>query len=96
MVGIGCAHFSAGQYAEAAQWQARGLAEHPSASWVHRTLCPAHMLAGQGPQARRSLGALRHHYPDLTVSEVQRGMPPLPQSYCDLVVGALQEAGLPA
>ena len=54
------------------------------------TLRPAHVLAGQGPQARRSLGALRHHYPDLTVSEVQRGMPPLPQSYCDLVVGTLQ------
>ncbi|OCK53706.1 helix-turn-helix domain-containing protein [Bradyrhizobium sp. LMTR 3] len=96
MVGIGCAHFKAGQYAEAAYWQERALAEHPSASWVHRTLCPAHVLAGQRPQARRSLGALRHHYPDLTVSEVQRGMPPLPRDYRDLVVGTLQEAGLPA
>jgi AraC-like DNA-binding protein/TolB-like protein len=96
MVGIGCALFIAGQYAEGAQWQERALAEHPSASWVHRTLCPAHVLAGQAPQARRSLGALRQHYPDLTVSEVQLGMPPLPPSQCDLVVGALQEAGLPA
>lgn len=96
MVGIGCAHFSAGQYAEAAQWQARGLAEHPSASWVHRTLCPFHVLAGQELQARRSLGALRQHYPDLTVSEVQQGMPPLPPRQCELVVGALEEAGLPA
>jgi tetratricopeptide (TPR) repeat protein len=96
MVGIGCAYFTAGQYTEAANWQERGLAEHPSASWVHRTLCPSYVLAGQGPQARRSLGALRQHYPDLTVSEVQRGMPPLPPQQCDLVVGALQEAGLPA
>ena len=96
MVGIGCALFTAGQYAEGARWQERALAEHPSASWVHRTLCPAYVLAGQGRQARRSLGALRQHYPDLTVSEVQRGMPPLPPSQCDLVVGALQEAGLPA
>ena len=96
MVGIGCALFTAGRYAEGALWQERALAEHPSASWVHRTLCPAHVLAGQGPQARRSLGALRQHYPDLTVSEVQRGMPPLPPSQCDLVVGALQETGLPA
>ncbi|KRR03480.1 hypothetical protein CQ12_25985 [Bradyrhizobium jicamae] len=96
MVGVGCALFIAGQYAEGAQWQERALAEHPSASWVHRTLCPAYVLAGQGPQARRSLGALRQHYPDLTVSEVQRGMPPLPPSQCELVVGALQEAGLPA
>lgn len=96
MVGIGCALFTAGQYAEAARWQERALAEHPSSIWVHRTLCPAHVLAGQVPQARRSLDALRQHYPDLTVSEVQQGMPPLPPSQCDLVVGALQEAGLPA
>jgi AraC-like DNA-binding protein/tetratricopeptide (TPR) repeat protein len=96
MVGIGCAHFTAGQYAEGARWQERALAEHPSSIWVHRTLCPAHVLAGQAPQARRSLDALRQHYPDLTVSEVQQGMPPLPPSQCELVVGALQEAGLPA
>jgi AraC-like DNA-binding protein/Tfp pilus assembly protein PilF len=95
MVGIGCAHFNAGDYAEAANWQERALIEHPSASWVHRTMCPAYVLAGQEPQARRSLSALRQHYPDLTVSEVQGGMPPLPPSQCDLVVGALQEAGLP-
>jgi tetratricopeptide (TPR) repeat protein len=96
MVGVGCALFTAGQYAEGARWQERALSEHPSASWVHRTLCPAFVLAGHASQARRSLGALRQHYPDLTVSEVQRGMPPLPPSQCDLVVGALQEAGLPA
>ncbi|NOJ41986.1 helix-turn-helix domain-containing protein [Bradyrhizobium australiense] len=96
MVGIGCALFTAGQYAEGAIWQERALAEHPSASWVHRTLCPAYVLAGQRPQARRSLGALRQHYPDLTLAEVHRGMPPLPPIQCDLVVGALQEAGLPA
>lgn len=96
MVGIGCAKFTAGQYAEAARWQARALAEHPSASWVHRTMCPAYVLAGHGPQASLSLGALRLNYPDLTVSEVEQGMPPLPASQCDLVVGALHEAGLPA
>ena len=67
----------------------------PQAGCIERC-ARLYVLAGQGPQARRSLGALRHHYPDLTVSEVQRGMPPLPHSYCDLVVGTLQEAGLPA
>jgi AraC-like DNA-binding protein/TolB-like protein len=95
MIGIGCALFTSGRYAEGARWQERALAEHPSASWVHRTLCPAYVLAGQARQAQRSLVALRQHYPDLTVPEVQRGMPPLPASQCDLVVGALQEAGLP-
>ncbi|KJC61164.1 hypothetical protein UP10_09785 [Bradyrhizobium sp. LTSPM299] len=96
MVGIGCAHFKAGNYVEAAGWQERALIEHPSAIWVHRTLCPAYVLGGGKSAARRSFGALRERYPELTVSEVQLGMPPLPQGYCDLVVGALRDIGLPA
>ncbi len=95
MVGIGCAHFKAGRYRDAAQWQERGLIEHPSASWIHRTLCPAYVLAGAEPEARRSLAALRDHYPDLTVSEVQQGLPPLPPSYRNLVFDALHTVGLP-
>ena len=96
LVGIGCAHFKAGHYAEAASWQARALTEHPSAIWVHRTLCPAYVLAGAKLEARRSLAALREQYPELTLAEVRRGLPPLPESYCDLVIGALHEVGLPA
>jgi AraC-like DNA-binding protein/tetratricopeptide (TPR) repeat protein len=96
MVGIGCAYFKAGNYVEAARWQQRALLDHPSAIWVHRTMCPAYMLAGAKSEAGRSLHALRAHYPDLTVSEVQRGMPPLPESYRNLVFEALSDAGLPA
>lgn len=95
MVGIGCAHFESGRYAEAARWQRRALAEHPSASWIHRTMCPAYVLAGAEAEARRSVTALRQHYPELTVSDVQQGLPPLPQSYCDRVVDALHSVGLP-
>ena len=96
LVGIGCAHFKAGNYAEAARWQERALIEHPSAIWVHRTLCPAYVLGGARLEARRSLAALREQYPQLTLSEVQRGMPPLPESYRNLVVDALNDVGLPA
>jgi AraC-like DNA-binding protein/tetratricopeptide (TPR) repeat protein len=96
MVGIGCAFFKAGNYAEAARWQERALTEHPSAVWVHRTLCPAYVLAGAKPEARRSLAALRERYPELTLSEVQQGMPPLPESYRNLVFDALSDIGLPA
>jgi hypothetical protein len=59
-------------------------------------MCPAYVLAGAKSEARRSLGALRQHYPQLTLSEVQRGMPPLPQGYRNLVVDALHGVGLPA
>jgi tetratricopeptide (TPR) repeat protein len=96
LVGIGCAHFKTGNYAESASWQERALVEHPSAIWVHRTLCPAYVLAGARQEARRSLGALREQYPDLTVSGVQRGMPPLPPAYRGLVIDALHDVGLPA
>jgi AraC-like DNA-binding protein/tetratricopeptide (TPR) repeat protein len=95
LVGIGCAHFNAGRYRDAADWQERALLEHPSAAWVHRTLCPAYVLAGAESAGRNSLAALREHYPELTVSEVQRGLPPLPQAYCDLVVDTLHTVGLP-
>lgn len=95
MVGIGCAHFEAGRYLESAHWQERALVEHPSAVWVHRTLCPAYMLANATPKALRSLAALRGEYRALTIAEVQLCLPPLTQNYRDRAVGALQDAGLP-
>jgi AraC-like DNA-binding protein/tetratricopeptide (TPR) repeat protein len=95
MVGIGCAHFESGRYSEAARWQQRALAEHPSATWIHRTMCPAYVLVGAESEARRSVTALREDYPELTVSDVQQGLPPLPQSYCDRVFDALHSVGLP-
>jgi tetratricopeptide (TPR) repeat protein len=95
-VGIGCAYFFAGAYAEAAKWQERALSEHPSAFWVHRTLCPTYVHANAKLQARRSLGMLRVRYPGLTLEQVRLGMPPLRPAHGDLITGALAEAGLPA
>jgi hypothetical protein len=77
-------------------WQQRALIEHPSATWIHRTMCPAYVLVGAESEARRSVTALREHYPELTVSEVEQGLPPLPRAYCDLVFDALHTVGLPS
>jgi AraC-like DNA-binding protein/Tfp pilus assembly protein PilF len=95
LVGLGCAHFKAGNYADAARWHELAVLEHPSSAWMHRTLCPAYLLTGARPAAERSLDALRAHYPDLTLAQVQRGFPPLPQSYRNLVLEALSDLGLP-
>jgi len=95
-VGIGVAHFNAGRYLEAARWQARALAEHPTAGWVHRTMCPAYVLAGAEAEARRSFAGLRAHYPELTMAEVQQGLPPLTPAVRELVFDALETVGLPA
>jgi AraC-like DNA-binding protein/tetratricopeptide (TPR) repeat protein len=96
LVGIGCAHFEAGRYLDSAHWQERALVEHPSAAWVHRTLCPAYVLGGAKPEAQRSLAALQEQYPELTVLDVQQGLPPLSPSYCDRLFNALRTVGLPA
>jgi tetratricopeptide (TPR) repeat protein len=94
-VGIGCAHFNAGRYSDAARWQERALSERPSATWIHRTLCPAYVLGGNVTAARRSLATLREHYPHLTVALVQQGLPPLPHAFRTHVVEALHTVGLP-
>ena len=96
LVGIGVAHFNAGRYREAALWQERALREHPTAAWVHRTMCPAYVLAGARPEAHRSLAALRESYPELTIAGVQQGLPPLRPAIRELVFDALETAGLPA
>jgi tetratricopeptide (TPR) repeat protein len=94
--GIGAAHFINRDFAASARWQERALIQHPSAFWVHRTLCPAYIQAGATLEARRSFGSLRQHYPDLTVWQLERGMPPLPRAFRDLLVESLADEGLPA
>ena len=79
-----------------AQWQERALAEHPSAHWVHRTLCPAYVLGGAKLEAQRSLAALQDQYPDLTLPDVQKALPPMSSSYCNRLFDALRTVGLPA
>ena len=95
LYGIGVAHFNAGRFREAAQWQQRALAEHPSLAWIHRTLCPAFMFAGARDEANDSVRRLREGYPELTLAKVTDGLPPLPQASRDRVVEALHEVGLP-
>jgi len=68
---------------------------HSLGGLVHRTSVPAYALAGAAPEARRSLATLREHYPDLTIAEVQQGLPPLPESYRDRMFGGLRGVGLP-
>ena len=95
MLGIGCAYFDTGRYLDAALWQERALLENPSAIWVHRSLCPAYLFAGKKAEAQRSVRALRNRYPDLTVSEVQQNLPPLPIACSNKFAEALHSAGLP-
>jgi hypothetical protein len=57
--------------------------------------------AGQEPAQWASVSAgdftpARAHYPELTLSEVRHGAPPLPSSCLNPMFEALSDAGLPA
>lgn len=93
--GIGVAHFNAGRFREAAQWQTRALAEHPSLAWMHRTLCPAYVFSGARDEASDSVRRLQDGYPELTLAKVTTGLPPLPRSSRERLVEALHDVGLP-
>ncbi|MFO1110761.1 MAG: helix-turn-helix domain-containing protein [Bradyrhizobium sp.] len=95
LYGIGVAHFIAGRFREAAQWQARAAAEHPQLAWMHRTLCAAYMFDGARDEASASVRRLQDGYPDLTLAKVTNGLPPLPQASRERVIEALHNAGLP-
>src|SRR3712207_437970 len=69
-VGIGCAHFIAKRYEQAALWQERALVVKPTACWIHRTLAPAYALAGDLDRARESANNLRGAYPEITISDI--------------------------
>ncbi|HKU05280.1 MAG TPA: helix-turn-helix domain-containing protein [Bradyrhizobium sp.] len=93
--GIGVAHFNAGRFREAAQWQQRALVQHPSLAWMHRTLCPTYMFAGAKEEAGESIRRLKEGYPELTLTKVTDGLPPLPKTTRERLVEALQDVGLP-
>ncbi len=93
-VGIGCAHFIAQRYEQAAQWQEKALATKSSAAWIHRTLAPAYAFAGELEKAQESVGELLKGYPGIRVSDILQAM-----AFSKEVMGrfaeGLRQAGLP-
>jgi AraC-like DNA-binding protein/tetratricopeptide (TPR) repeat protein len=92
-IGTAVAHFAAGRYAESIRWYERGLLEHPSAIWCHKSLAPAYELAGRKEEARRSLAKLLNMYPDLTIAHVKRGLP-MSAGFLDRAAEGLESAGM--
>jgi TolB-like protein/Tfp pilus assembly protein PilF len=46
LIGIGCAHFDAGHYQEAALWKRSGLQAQPNTAWINRTLSVCYARLG--------------------------------------------------
>jgi tetratricopeptide (TPR) repeat protein len=93
-LGIGCAHFEAGRYDEAARWFTRGIAEYPPAIWVNRFRSAAFALAGRKEEARRSFAELTRASPELTIRQLRSALPHT-QNFRDRACEGLASLGMP-
>jgi adenylate cyclase len=94
LMGIGCAHFDAGRYDQAALWKRKGLQEQPGMEWINRTLCVSYARLGDRKAALQSLGALHRYSPNLTISKIVNALP-FPKDFLDRVSEGLNDLGLP-
>jgi adenylate cyclase len=93
-IGIGCAHFLAERYEQAARWVHDGVEASPGSFWADRIAVAATALAGERSEARRRARNLMRNDPDLTVAEARQAWPFTPAFMTRLGDG-LEIAGLP-
>jgi TolB-like protein/AraC-like DNA-binding protein len=93
MIGIGCAHFDAGRYDQAAFYKRRALREQPGTAWINRTLSVSYARLGEMLAALDAIEALHRYSPDLTISKIVSALP-FRQDFLDRVAEGLDELGL--
>jgi AraC-like DNA-binding protein len=92
-VAIAAVDLEHGDFAGAAAWYSRALAEEPRAIWLYRFLAPAHLHAGDRDAAHHSFALHRRAFPDLTISEFRTGLPNTPR-LLDRVAEGLASLGM--
>jgi len=95
LIGIGCAHFDAGRYEQAAVWKQKALQEHPGTAWINRTLSVSYARLGERLAALDAIEALRHYSPDLTINKIVASIP-FTRDFLDRVAEGLNDLGVPA
>jgi tetratricopeptide (TPR) repeat protein len=93
LIGIGCAHFDAGRYEEAAFWKRKALLQQPGTAWINRTLSVSYVRLGERTAALDSLAALRRYSPDLTIDQIVASIP-FTRDFLDRVGEGLNDLGL--
>ena len=93
-IGIGCAHFSAGRYEQAARWVKSGIDASPGSFWAARIAAAAAVHAGARLQGSRIVRSLLRRDPGLTVGLAYRAWP-FPAGFMARVADGLAAAGLP-
>lgn len=95
MIGIGCAHFEAGRYEQAALWKRKALQQDPGTAWINRTLSVSYARLGERMAALNSIDALQRYSPDLTIGQIVAALP-FTQDFLDRVAAGLDDLGLSA
>jgi adenylate cyclase len=95
MIGIGCAHFDAGRYEQAAFYKRRALREQPGTAWINRTLSVSYARLGERLAALDAMAALHRYSPDLTIDKIVSALP-FRQDFLDRVAEGLDDLGLSA
>jgi AraC-like DNA-binding protein len=93
-IGMGCAHFAAGNYDRAVLWVQSGVEASPGGFWAQRVAVAAAALTGARGEARRMGRQLMRKDPDLTIAEARQAWPFTPAFMSQLGDG-LEIAGLP-
>jgi AraC-like DNA-binding protein/tetratricopeptide (TPR) repeat protein len=93
-MGLGVAHLEAGRFAHAAYWFERAVLEYPTSIWPHEFLGPAYVHCGRKLDAHKSMSALQHAFPGLTISRVTAGLPFFTQRIRDCVANGLETVGM--
>jgi tetratricopeptide (TPR) repeat protein len=93
-IGMGCAHFAAERYDQAALWIGSGVEAYPESYWAQRVAVAAVALTGARAEARRMGRQLMRKEPSLTVSGARRAWPFTPR-FMSCLGDGLAIAGLP-
>jgi AraC-like DNA-binding protein len=93
-IGMGCVHFSAGRYEQAARWVQNGVASVPDSYWAERVLVAGTALMGALSEARRQARDLLRKDRNLTVAGAH-GAWPFPPSFMERLAKGLELAEVP-
>jgi AraC-like DNA-binding protein len=93
-IGMGCVHFSAGRYEQAARWVQNGVASVPDSYWAERVLVAGTALMGAVSEARRQARDLLRKDRNLTVAGAH-GAWPFPPSSMERLAKGLELAEVP-
>jgi TolB-like protein len=91
---IAVAHFTAGRYAEAAQYTADALRLRPGFQGAQRLRCASLAAAGRIDEARLLLATARRQQPDLSIDWIRANVPYQTPELLERFLESMRKAGL--